>query len=42
MSYQIGGFTIVVPKERVRDLAMSVEDALRFCVTAGVGQRSTG
>lgn len=39
MSYQIGGFTVLVPKQRVRDLEMSTEDALRFCVTAGV--RST-
>ena len=36
MSYQIGGFTMIVPKDRVRDVAMSAEEALRFCVTAGV------
>jgi uncharacterized membrane protein len=36
MSYQIGGFTVIVPRERVREIAMSVEDALRFCVTAGI------
>jgi uncharacterized membrane protein len=29
----------VVQRERVRRLAMSVEDALRFCVTAGVAHR---
>lgn len=40
MSYQLGGFTIVVPKDRVRELAMSVEEALRFCVTAGVAQKA--
>ncbi len=40
MSYQIGGFTVVLPIERVRLLSMSVEDALRFCVTAGVGRRA--
>jgi uncharacterized membrane protein len=39
MSYQLGGFTIVVPRERVKALAMSVEDALRFCVTAGVSRQ---
>ena len=39
MSYQIGGFTVIVPRERVREIAMSVEDALRFCVTAGVARR---
>ena len=36
MSYQLGGFTLVVPKARIQRLSMSVEDALRFCVTAGV------
>lgn len=36
MSYQLGGFTMIVPKDRVRDVAMSAEEALRFCVTAGV------
>jgi uncharacterized membrane protein len=39
MSYQLGGFTIVVPRERVREIDMKVEDALRFCVTAGVARR---
>lgn len=36
MSYQLGGFTVVVPREQVREVAMGVEEALRFCVTAGV------
>lgn len=39
MSYQLGGFTILVPRERVREMAMSVEAALRFCITAGVAQK---
>ncbi len=39
MSYQLGGFTVVVPRARVRVLSMSVEQALRFCVTAGVAQK---
>ena len=39
MSYQLGGFTIVVPRDRVREVDMKVEDALRFCVTAGVARR---
>lgn len=38
MSYQLGGFTVLVPRTKVRELAMSVEDALRFCVTAGVAK----
>jgi uncharacterized membrane protein len=36
MSYQLGGFTVVVAREQVREVAMGVEEALRFCVTAGV------
>lgn len=39
MSYQLGGFTMVVDKAQVRELQMSAEDALRFCVTAGVARR---
>jgi uncharacterized membrane protein len=40
MSYQLGGFTVIVPKDSVRELAMSVEAALRFCVTAGVAKQA--
>jgi uncharacterized membrane protein len=36
MSYQIGGFTVIVPRAKVRVVKMKAEDALRFCVTAGV------
>ena len=38
MSYQLGGFTVIVSADRVRELAMTVEEALRFCVTAGVSR----
>jgi len=38
MSYQLGGFTMILPQSAVRDIDMSVEEALRFCVTAGVSQ----
>jgi uncharacterized membrane protein len=41
MSYQLGGFTVMVPRERAKRMAMSVEDALRFCVTAGVAQKAS-
>jgi uncharacterized membrane protein len=34
-SYQIGGFTVFVPRERVEPLDMRLEDAMRFIVTAG-------
>lgn len=36
MSYQIGGYAILVPCSAVRPLSMSVEDAMRFILTAGV------
>lgn len=42
MSYQLGGFTVIVPRQRVREIGMSVEDALRFCVTAGVTYKDEG
>jgi uncharacterized membrane protein len=42
MSYQLGGFTVIAPRARVRDVAMTVEEALRFCVTAGVQRRDAG
>jgi uncharacterized membrane protein len=36
MSYQIGGYTIIVPKDCVKPIDMSVEKAMRFAVTAGM------
>ena len=36
MSYQIGGFTVFVPESSLEPLDMSVEDAMRFTLTAGV------
>jgi len=36
MSYQIGGFTVLLPRSRVTPVRMSVEDALRFTITAGM------
>ncbi|HEY8160609.1 MAG TPA: DUF502 domain-containing protein [Methylobacter sp.] len=35
-SYQLGGFTVIMPRENVIKIDMSVEDALRFIATAGV------
>jgi uncharacterized membrane protein len=37
MSYQLGGFVVVVPRSRVRPLGISVQDGLRLVLTAGVG-----
>jgi len=36
LSYQIGGLTVVVPKSSVRYIDMSVEEGMRFCMTAGM------
>lgn len=35
LSYQIGGITMMVPRSVVHPIDMSVEDAMRFVVTAG-------
>ena len=37
MSYQIAGYTIYVEKQRLELLDISVEEALRICMTAGMG-----
>lgn len=36
MSYQLGGFTLIVPKSAVTKIDMSIEKAMRFAVTAGM------
>lgn len=36
MSYMIGGYLIIVPRSDVQPIDMSVEDALRFILTAGI------
>jgi uncharacterized membrane protein len=36
MSYQIGGFTTIVPRSAVQPIDMSIEQAMRFAVTAGM------
>ncbi len=37
MSYQISGYTIYVERERLEALDISVEEAMRICMTAGMG-----
>ena len=38
MSYQIGGFTVFVPRDMVREIAdVSVEELMKLTLTAGVG-----
>ncbi|MFU8815100.1 MAG: DUF502 domain-containing protein [Pseudomonadales bacterium] len=36
MSYQLGGYMVLLPASRVEPLEMSVEDAMRLVLTAGV------
>jgi uncharacterized membrane protein len=36
MSYQIGGFTTMVPRSAVQPIDMTIEQAMRFAVTAGM------
>ena len=42
MGYQIGGFTLFVPKSLIEPLEMSMEDAMRFTLTAGVSGGKAG
>jgi uncharacterized membrane protein len=36
MSYAFGGYTVYVPREHVEPLEISVEDAMRLAITAGL------
>lgn len=36
MSYMIGGYAVLVPRNRVQPLEMNMEEAMRFALTAGV------
>lgn len=43
MSYQIGGFTVYVPRERLTPLDIGIEEAMRIAITGGVqGKDSQG
>lgn len=37
MSYQVSGYTIYVKRDRLEPLDISVEEAMRICMTAGMG-----
>ena len=39
MSYQIGGYTVLMHKDKLQELDMSLEEAMSFVVTAGVKNR---
>ena len=40
MSYQLGGYTIIVPRSAVKPVDMSLEEATRFVLTGGVAAKS--
>ncbi len=40
MSYQIGGYTILLPRNCLVPVDMSFEDAMRFLITAGLSRSS--
>lgn len=40
MSYQIGGYTLILPREWVEPLDMRFEDAMRLVITAGVARKA--
>lgn len=39
MSYQIGGYTVYLPRSDIRETSMSVEQAMRVVLTGGVQDR---
>jgi len=36
MSYQLGGYTLLLPRDKVKAVDMSIDKAMRFAVTAGM------
>lgn len=39
LSYAMGGFTIIVPRSKVRPIDMPFQEAMRFAVTAGMSSK---
>jgi uncharacterized membrane protein len=42
MSYAFGGYTVYLPRDHVEHLDISVEDAMRLAITAGLTAASKG
>jgi len=42
MSYQIGGYTLFLPKSRLEPVDMTAEDAIRMILTAGLSGAGRG
>jgi uncharacterized membrane protein len=41
MSYQLGGYTLYVPRARVEPVDLSIEDAMRRVLTAGLSKSAS-
>ena len=41
MSYQIGGYTVMIPRDEVTPVDMPMDDAMRFAVTAGLSMKAS-
>jgi len=43
MSYMVGGFTLLIPKQDIKPCQMNMDEAMRFVLTAGItGQSNAG
>ena len=42
MSYMIGGYTMLVPRKDIKPCKMSMDEAMRFALTAGITGKDTG
>jgi uncharacterized membrane protein len=42
MSYQLGGYTVYVPRSRLSPMDMDAESAMRYIMTAGIGRTRPG
>ncbi len=39
MSYQIGGYTLILPRNQVTPIEMSAQEAMSFAITAGISKK---
>ncbi len=42
MSYQLGGFTVMVPRANIRPVDMKIDQAMQFVLTAAVSPKNNG
>lgn len=42
MSYMVGGFTLMIPRDNIRPCKMSMDEAMRFVLTAGITGKNSG